>query len=427
MPLNLHANCTARLEEVLTAGMRKLRVIYGTILAWQTLDALIPLNDVVPKQDRLPVPLTAMIDERPVSDFAADRIGRLLSNLGTFQDMAIPLPEQLVSLAPFADPAPIAQRIVGEFASLPWDYVFSLRLPRSIGTVLATLMDATGPMDIGGGISLVRTSDALQAQFPLPYASSLLMTLGAKGAWETDAVYLQVPGSGYADRYGTTGTVLRAVETLQTFLGLGIALHLFRYSPSSNSTPFGPPRSSYHVHRQVDGAWAYDTSVDMEATVVMGLEGFDCTGLAGNQNYVRFAGTVLRTMGSCFSHPREAGRILRAGQWLAGSYASRNETLSFVQAMVAMEILLGDKKTSDMVGIGELLSNRCAYLIGESQADREKVLADFRGLYSVRSEIVHSGKTRLSYSEREKFHRLLGICQRSIAAEIDLLMKNRAG
>lgn len=132
-------------------------------------------------------------------------------------------------------------------------------------------------------------------------------------------------------------------------------------------------------------------------------------------------------MGSCFSHPREAGRILRAGQWLAGSYASRNETLSFVQAMVAMEILLGDKKTSDMVGIGELLSNRCAYLIGESQADREKVLADFRGLYSVRSEIVHSGKTRLSYSEREKFHRLLGICQRSIAAEIDLLMKNRAG
>lgn len=165
----------------------------------------------------------------------------------------------------------------------------------------------------------------------------------------------------------------------------------------------------------------------MEATVVIGLEGFDCTGLAGNQNYVGFAGAVLRTMGSCFSHPREAGRILRAAQWLAGSYASRNETLSFVQAMVAMEILLGDKKTSDMVGIGELLSNRTAYLIGESQADREAVLADFRGLYAVRSEIVHSGKTRLSYSEREKFHTLLSICQRSIAAEIDLLRKNQAG
>ncbi|WP_238273034.1 HEPN domain-containing protein [Methylobacterium cerastii] len=407
--------------------MRKLQVIYGVILAWQTIDVLLPLNDVVPKQDRLPVPLSAMIDERPVSDFAADRIGRLLSDLGTFQDMAIPIPEQLVGLVPFADPAPIARRIVDEFASLPWDYVFSLRLPRSIGTVLATLMDGVGPMEIGGGISLVRTGDALQEQFPLPYASNLLMALGAKGAWETDAVYLQVPGSGYADRYGTTGTVLRAVETLQTFLGLGIALHLFRYNPSSNSTPFGPPRSSYHVHRHVAGAWVHDASVDMEATVVMGLEGFDCTGLAGSQSYVGFVGAVLQTMKSCFSLPSEAGRILRAAQWLAGSYASRNETLAFVQAMVAMEILLGDKKTSDMVGIGELLSNRCAYLIGESQADREAVLAEFRGLYKVRSEIVHSGKTRLSYSEREKFQMLRSICQRSIAAEIELLRKNQAG
>src|SRR4051812_9420658 len=128
------------------------------------------------------------------------------------------------------------------------------------------------------------------------------------------------------------------------------------------------------------------------------------------------------------ANPSRNQRCLRAQAAMMASaytYMSRNETLAFVQAMVAMEILLGGKKTTDMVGIGELLSNRCAYLIGDSQADREQVLADFRALYKVRSDIVHSGKSRLSHSERLKFDRLLYICGRSIMEEINLLKKNQ--
>ncbi|KQP62131.1 HEPN domain-containing protein [Methylobacterium sp. Leaf112] len=424
MPLNLHPKCVTRLEELLTDAVGKLEVAYGVMLGWQSLDVLLPLNDVVPALDKLPVPLKTMIDERPVSDFAADRIGRQLSVVGTYREMGVPVPEPLIGLASFADPGAIARQVVTDFASLPWEYLFSLRLPRSIGSVMATVIDETGRMEIGAGVALVRSSDVLKEQFPLPHQSSMLMALTYGSAWEEEGVYLQVPVSGYADKYGRTGTVMRAVETLQTFLGLGMALRIFQYRPSSQM-PFGPPRSSYHVHRRVDGAWHHDTTVDLEATVVMGLEGFQCVDVGHQVGYGIFVRHVRDLMATCFSNPNEASRIMRAAQWLAGSYTSRNETLSFVQAMVAMEILLGDKKTTDMVGIGELLSNRCAYLIGDSQADREAVLADFRGLYSVRSEIVHSGKSRLTYSEQIKFHRLLSICQRSIKAEIDLLKKNQ--
>lgn len=425
MPLNLHPACIARLEEILAEAMGRLEVTHGMFLDWASTAALSPLDPALPNQDRQPISLTAMIDERPLSDFAADRIGRRLTEVGTYVEQGIPVPEPLVGLAPFADPPPIAREVVAEFASLPWEYKFSLRLPRPIGSALENLFDESGRMDVGAGISLVRSSEALEGEYPLPHQGGLLAALAGGTAWERDGVYLQVPLAGYADRFGTTGTAMRAVETLQTFLGLGMALRLFDYRPTYTPTAFGPPRSAYHIHRRADDRWVFDATVNLEATVVMGLEGFSMRDFGEDFPYGMFVRNVLTTMRVCFSHPIEAGRIMRSAQWLAGSYASRNETLSFVQAMVAMEILLGDKRTTDMVGIGELLSNRCAYLIGDSQADREQVLADFRGLYSVRSEIVHSGKSRLSYSERIKFNRLLYMCGRSIMAEIALLKKNQ--
>jgi hypothetical protein len=63
--------------------------------------------------------------------------------------------------------------------------------------------------------------------------------------------------------------------------------------------------------------------------------------------------------------------------------------------VVAMEILLGDKAVSDLMGLGELLRNRCAYLIGDSQTQREEILDEFKKIYEVRCQIVHRGKSRL--------------------------------
>jgi hypothetical protein len=57
-----------------------------------------------------------------------------------------------------------------------------------------------------------------------------------------------------------------------------------------------------------------------------------------------------------------------------------------------MEILLGDKAASDLMGLGELLRNRCAYLISRNHAEREEILQDFKEIYAVRSHIVHAGK-----------------------------------
>ena len=76
-----------------------------------------------------------------------------------------------------------------------------------------------------------------------------------------------------------------------------------------------------------------------------------------------------------------AEKLSLAGQWLFDSYVGNNELLSFIQTMVDLEILLGDKNISDIMGLGELLRNRCAYLIGLNQSQREEILNDFKLLF----------------------------------------------
>ena len=102
-----------------------------------------------------------------------------------------------------------------------------------------------------------------------------------------------------------------------------------------------------------------------------------------------------------------------------------NQLLSFVQATVAMEILLGEGSKSDVIGIGELLRNRCAYLIGKSRGQREELLKDFEKIYDVRSKIVHRGKSRLTFEERSLFNKLQWMCRRVISEELGLIAKDK--
>lgn len=73
------------------------------------------------------------------------------------------------------------------------------------------------------------------------------------------------------------------------------------------------------------------------------------------------------------------------------------------------------------MGLGELLRNRCAYLIGKSQEERLKLLLDFEEIYRIRSLIVHRGKNRLTGKERVLFSRLQYICRSVIQEEVNLL------
>ena len=56
-----------------------------------------------------------------------------------------------------------------------------------------------------------------------------------------------------------------------------------------------------------------------------------------------------------------------------------------------------------------------------SYRDRTELLEDFSSIYRVRSQIVHTGKHRLSSEERRLFLKLRWMCLRAMAKELELL------
>ena len=93
--------------------------------------------------------------------------------------------------------------------------------------------------------------------------------------------------------------------------------------------------------------------------------------------------------------------------------------------MVAIEILLGDKQKASDIGLGNLISNRCAYLIGKSQTQRNDILKKFKKIYDIRSQIVHNGHSKLNSKEKDLFYTLQWICRRVIQEEVELVKKEK--
>ncbi|MGH9196156.1 MAG: hypothetical protein ACRD1T_10500, partial [Acidimicrobiia bacterium] len=120
-----------------------------------------------------------------------------------------------------------------------------------------------------------------------------------------------------------------------------------------------------------------------------------------------------------------AALLRRCAQWHFDSLCGENHLLQFVQATVAVEILLGDKASSDVIGLGELLANRCAYSLARNAAERTQLLSEFKQIYETRSQIVHRGKPDLSESETEQLWRLKNLERKLIRNEIDLMSGRR--
>ena len=98
------------------------------------------------------------------------------------------------------------------------------------------------------------------------------------------------------------------------------------------------------------------------------------------------------------------------------SYEIDNESLSFVTLIISLETLL-NKSAQEL---RYRISRNAAVLLGEDQEDSKKIFTEIKGLYDIRSEIVHSGKSkkftkrdllRLRHYVRESIKKIYSIGQ----------------
>nr|WP_249787819.1 HEPN domain-containing protein [Bradyrhizobium sp. IC3123] len=239
-----------------------------------------------------------------------------------------------------------------------------------------------------------------------------------------DGIYLQVDAQGFIGPYGGSQPHLEAIRALRAFSGLGLALGLFEVS--SDYLPQSPP-SDILLHRQdAGGEFVAVRTISLDDGISRTIKRLRLSGfidlLGDPKRRSQFVTSTFFLIQAALSGGKKADLIFLASQWFFDGHShGSDQLLKFVQTMIVLEILLGDKASSDQTGLNVLLRNRCAYLIGTSQEDRAEVLEWFRKIYDVRSEIVHTGKHALSTSELELFARLRWICRRVIRKEIELL------
>jgi hypothetical protein len=216
---------------------------------------------------------------------------------------------------------------------------------------------------------------------------------------------------------------------LRTFGGLLESTGFAKYqrpAPSSGYARFATPDDGVHTtyaFREREGRWetAPLTKVSGDfAERFAALEWATPDAMPDNQRdpWIQLAAERLQP---AFLRTEDAGRLRNCSQWHFDSMCGSNHLLRFVQATVAIEILLGDKATSDRVGLGDLLANRCAYSLAKDARERQTLLVDFKNIYDTRSRIVHRGKADLTKEETEQLWTLMWLARRLIQHELNLL------
>lgn len=434
MPLDLHADCLAQLRASLAQQLPNASARHGMFLTPISSAYLFLAQTALPTTGRLHAKLLKLIGESPFVDFVSGTLARELFETQQFQADEGPVP--LISIPAYADVPALADRLVRDFSTLPWTYAVTAPLPETFSEVFCSHIRQ---MNLSGTISISCGDEAFSATFPLQsgiekrddaIASAGLLSsllLGNKPRWKSDRAYLQVSVEGFIGKYTSTEPLLDAIGVLRAFYGLALALGIFKPATAYQAYP---PKEALYIHRQIDGAWVIEELHQLEprhSETIRDLELHDLDGaLDTDAKRAAWMKLQMAAIGTTFRAADRARNILLGAQWLFDSHCGSDELLQFVQAAVVVEILLGDKASSDLTGLGELLSNRCAYLIAASHVQRSELLQDFRRIYEVRSQIVHRGKSRLVLGERTLFNKLRWMCRRIIQEEVELLKKDEA-
>ncbi len=418
----LNPHCKAKLLERTKIALAQVQVASGrNLVPWSTV-LLLTAEDALPDHGPLRQKLNAYVSEWPFHDFARDTLARLLRKSPFNTDVN---PVMLSDVTDFADLDALSGQLVDEFDRLPWDCALTLPLPDWIGL---ELLIALGPTKFNSKFELVALDATHAAAYPMVSGdveldrelSGSLLNLNPP-AWPNQGAALKVRFDGFINQYSLSDVVQDVLGYIDAFFGMCIALHLL--APGRTRSPVSPKIPAY-FHKIEDSRWVPVRRHDIDAMHAQFLLGLEVNKSVEKAEADTKRGNFLwvaARIREAFHDPIASRQIISASQWLFNSYTSGHGMMAFVQATVALEILLGDEKANEGIGLTELLRNRCAYLIAGTQADRDAIKKKFTEIYAVRSKIVHAGKSRLTMKDVGLLNELRQMVHRVIAKEISML------
>jgi Apea-like HEPN len=423
MSLQLHPECKSRLIEKTTDILNRVKIVRGNSLDLDSCMLFFDLDSILPTRGQLRDMLEEYIGDTPMFKFMIDTLRHELDDHLKFDEHASSIP--LTKIEGYGDAKALADRLVDELESLPREYSVTISFVNDFGKLFAKAMKE---YQISDSVKLF-THDEFAKQIPLQSDEEmghLPRSILALSKIYEDSTHFQVRVHGLIPRWGISAPIERAVSVFKSFLGLGIALKLFKID--NNRDWFSREREPiFAIHRRILTLWKFERDYKFDASLAETYNHLvldDINGmLQSDGDKSAWMIDKLKLIQAVFDK-QAASKIMLASEWFLDSCGETHKLFSFVQTAVVLEILLGDKARSDLLGLGELLGNRCAYLIARSAKEREYILEIFREFYDIRSRIVHHGKPQVGLRENYLLHQLRQVCCRVISREMELLGQN---
>lgn len=424
MAIKIKDDIKEKISAFVSDNLHKVHVDNGSFVNSRSMFNLFDIDKIIENKSTAKE-LLPIVGDNPLYHFVSETINRDVRNT---QDYESGKNLSLSELTPFSDASNYARKIIEDLCSLPWSYTFTLRLPKDLHPLLDQAKDEAV---ISTSMRLVRTTSDFALQFPLESKVARRNEVGgilgmtilglSKPEWTEGDVVLQLQEKGFVGEYDYSAPIRQAESKVRSFLGILLALFAIK---KTSSFMFHPPKRDFLVHKYYDKGWNIERKYELDDDFNKIIAKFAIQDFDGNEtlekNRQAWVNHCLSMASAAFKAGKEAERLRLAARWLFDSYATDRDLLAFVQAMVAMEILLGHGGDIQEIGIGTVIRNRCSYLIAANAEDREKITSDLKEIYKIRSNIVHTGKEHLSVSEFGMLTILRSYCARVILKEIEL-------
>lgn len=322
----------------------------------------------------------------------------------------------------FAHPYSVADTLVSRLQALPFDYRLSVRASKPLSKAF---QGTKVNIKLSKRLWLV-TGSELPAPFPLSTNNQELdnwifgrkVPEGKQLAVSHDDLYFVYRGSGYVGEHRETQVHGDFLDDIRAFYGACLATNILDQFPSFFSDEYGKPFVGTHL-LGADGS-AELVRADLLDTDLLRAGSFDTS--SATDALVK-KGTapeaIFSPIVSMFG-TKDSVKLSTAAVWILRAHLSSRGMDTVLEATIAMEVLLGDREASDRVGLSKLMANRCAYALGQTAEERKSILDFFVEFYTVRSEIVHRGRFRISPSERKVVDRGLALAERLLRHEIEI-------
>ncbi|MBP1844743.1 hypothetical protein J2046_003010 [Rhizobium petrolearium] len=432
MPIDLHEKFRLSLLNKLRPLAEAIRYNSGTYIDRVTIYPLHNLDRDIKRRKELAEPLSEFIGDTPLYHFVSEHLSQLLRDNYDYSNQS-----GLVSELPLFSGLDPAEYLVTAFESLPWHYTVSFVLPAAFDVLLP---QNTDERVLSNSIRLLRVTDKVQDLYPLESGierrdkSTPLSLMGLMGLMDAPKeslplgrILFQTQVKGFIGVFDRSTPLRLAEARLKAFLGFLLADYTlevsFLYVPTV-------PKSELVIHQGIDADWQYlrRHELDEDFKQLLPKLGINKTITREDKSseglLEEWVNLGCQRACAGFQDNKAARRLQLAATWLFDSYANNRDLLAFVQAMVSMEILLGEKEDEE-VGIGSMLRNRCAFLIGRSHNEREEIIDQLKQIYQVRSKIVHTGKDRLTRDEVGMLFQLRHYCGRVIERELEIATETK--